>query len=98
VSFTHPSPFRARKGLQTFPRTSIRNGFTRPTGDINVNSPVFTKRPSSEEILTENLCDLPSSFRGPATRASQRPVKGGSDPTKLLGGFTAKKWGRSHPI
>ena len=25
-------------------------------------------------------------------------VKGGSDPTKLLGGFTAEKWGRSHPI
>jgi hypothetical protein len=25
-----------------------------------VNSPLFTKRPSREEILTENLCDLPS--------------------------------------
>ena len=25
-------------------------------------------------------------------------VKGGSDPMKLLGGFTAEKWGRSHPI
>jgi hypothetical protein len=25
-------------------------------------------------------------------------VKGGSDPTKLLGGRIAKKWGRSHPI
>jgi len=44
------SPFRARKGLQTFPRISIRNGFTRPTGDINVNSPLFTKRLSGEEI------------------------------------------------
>jgi hypothetical protein len=98
VSFTHPSPFRARKGLQTFPRISIRNGFTRPTGDINVNSPVFTKRPSSEEILTENLCDLPFFFRGPVHSRFSTTVKGGSDPTKLLGGFTAKKWGRSHPI
>jgi len=24
--------------------------------------------------------------------------KGGSDPTKLLGGLAAKKWGRSRPI
>jgi hypothetical protein len=23
-------------------------------------------------------------------------VKGGSDPTKLLGGFTVERWGRSH--
>jgi hypothetical protein len=50
------------------PRISIRNGFTRPTGDINVSSPLFTKRPSREENLTENLCDLPFFFRGPATR------------------------------
>ena len=56
------------KASKPFPRISIRNGFTRPTADINVNSPPFTKRPSSEEILTENLCDLPFSFRGPATR------------------------------
>ena len=25
-------------------------------------------------------------------------MTGGSDPTKLLGGLTAKKWGRSRPI
>ena len=56
------------KASKPFPRISIRNGFTRPTGDINVNSPLFTKRPSREEILTENLCDLPFLFRGPATR------------------------------
>ena len=48
------------KASKPFPRISIRNGFTRPTGDINVNSPLFTKRPSREEILTENLFDLPS--------------------------------------
>src|SRR6267154_879651 len=48
------------KASKPFPRISIRNGFTRPTGDINVNSPLHTKRPSREEILTENLCDLPS--------------------------------------
>ena len=30
------------------------------TGDFNVSSPLYTKRPSSEENLTENLCDLPS--------------------------------------
>src|SRR5437870_1030255 len=63
----HRSPFRARKGLsKPFARISIRNGFTGPTGDINVNSPLFTKRPSREENLTENLCDLPFFFRGPA--------------------------------
>src|SRR5580700_9292278 len=59
------APEEASKPL---PRISTRNGFTRPTGDINVNSPLFTKRPSREEILTENLCDLPFFFRGPATR------------------------------
>ena len=42
---------------------SVRNGFTRPTGDINVNSPPYTKRPSRKENLTENLCDLPFFFR-----------------------------------
>jgi hypothetical protein len=59
------APGKASKPL---PRISIRNGFTRPTRHINANSPLFTKRPSREEILTENLCDLPFSFRGPATR------------------------------
>src|SRR2546422_6050949 len=54
------------KASKPFPRISIRNGFTRPTGDINVNSPLHTKRPSTEEILTENLCDLPFFFRGRA--------------------------------
>src|SRR6266478_1752623 len=48
------------KASKPFLRISIRNGFTRPTGDINVNSPLFTKRPAREEILTENLFDLPS--------------------------------------
>ena len=54
------------KASKPFPRISIRNGFTRLTGDINVNSPLHTKRPSTEEILTENLCDLPFFFRGRA--------------------------------
>jgi hypothetical protein len=31
-----------------------------------VNSALFTKRPSREENLTENLCDLPFFFRGPS--------------------------------
>src|SRR6266513_5901970 len=56
------------KASKPFPRISIRSGFTRPTGDINVNSPLYSKRPSGEEILTENLCDLAFLFRGPATR------------------------------
>src|SRR5437870_11600923 len=56
------------KASTPFPRISIRNGFTRPTGDINVNFPLFTKRPSREEILTENLCDWPFFFWGPVTR------------------------------
>src|SRR6266513_2287005 len=50
------------------PPIIIRNVSTRPTGDIEVNSPLYTKRPSREEILTENLCDLPLFFWGPATR------------------------------
>jgi len=41
-------------------------------------------------------------FLFPVTVA-KRPARelvpqGGSDPTKLLGGFAAKKWGRSRPI
>src|ERR1700730_15114736 len=39
------------KVSKPFPRISIRNGFARPTGDINANSPPYTKRPSREEIL-----------------------------------------------
>src|SRR6267143_2936031 len=62
------------KASKPFPRISIRNGFTRLTGDINVNSPLYTKRPSREEILTENLCDLPFFFRGPAH--SEAPSSG----------------------
>jgi hypothetical protein len=31
-----------------------------------MNSPPYTKRPSKEENLTENLCDLPLFFLGPA--------------------------------
>jgi hypothetical protein len=69
------------KASKPFPRISIRNGFTSPTGDINVNSPLFTKRPSREEILTENLCDLPFSFRGPATRRLLPAVQ--SRPTRV---------------
>src|SRR5882762_446581 len=37
------------------PRISVRNGFTRPTGDINVNFPPYTQRPSRRENLNENL-------------------------------------------
>jgi len=48
------------KASKPFPGIGIRNGFTRPTGDFNVSSPLYTKRPSREENLTENLCDLPS--------------------------------------
>jgi len=58
--FHAPVTFPRQERPPTFPRISIRNGFTRPTGDINVNSPLFTKRHSREEILTENLFDLPS--------------------------------------
>ena len=36
-----------------------------------MNSPLFTQRPSTEEILTENLCDLPFSFAG--TGQSEAP-------------------------
>ena len=67
------------KASKPSPRISIRNGFTRPTGDINVNSPLFTKRPSREENLTENLCDLPYFFRGPATRRRPPAVSMASD-------------------
>src|SRR5437773_6046301 len=33
------------KASKPFPRISIRNGFTRPTGDINVNSPHLLRGP-----------------------------------------------------
>ena len=40
--FTFSAPEKASK---PFPRISIRNGFTRPTGDINVNSPYLLRGP-----------------------------------------------------
>jgi hypothetical protein len=40
------------------PRISVGNGFTRPTGDINVNYSPYTQRPSSKENLNENLLRL----------------------------------------
>jgi hypothetical protein len=36
-------------------RIGVRNGPTRPARDINVNYPPYTQRPSSKEILNENL-------------------------------------------
>src|SRR5580704_17613606 len=65
------------KGLQTFPRISIRNGFTRPTRDFNVRSPLYTKRTSREENLTENHCELPFFLRGPADSESPSSSSGG---------------------
>jgi hypothetical protein len=42
-------------------------------------------------------------FLGISVTVDKRPARefvpqGGSDPTKLLGGFAAKKWRRSRPI
>ncbi len=34
----------------------------------------------------------------PRKMSTRSTCEGGSDPTKLLGGLTAKKWGRSRPI
>jgi hypothetical protein len=65
------------KGLQSFPRTSIRNGFTRPARDFNVSSPLYTKRTSREEFLTENLCDLPFFLRGPVHSECPSSSSGG---------------------
>jgi hypothetical protein len=72
--FTFP---RQEKATNPFPRTSIRNGFTRPTGDFNVSSPLYTKRLSREENLTENLCDLPFFFLGPAHSEAPSSSSGG---------------------
>ena len=63
--FSPPSSIEAAS--KRFPRISLRNGSTRPTGD-NVNSPPYTQRPSRKEILNENLCDLPFFFGGLPTR------------------------------
>ena len=37
---------RQKRPLKPSPRTSVRNGFTRPTGDINVNSPHILRGPA----------------------------------------------------
>ncbi|SRR6266513_4255822 len=57
---------RSALGLPSFLILVCGNGFTRPTGYINVNSPPYSKRPSRRENLTKNLCDLPLLFREPA--------------------------------
>src|SRR6266513_5578706 len=67
------------KASKPFPRISIRNGFTRPTGDINVNFLLYTKSPSRKENLTENLCDLLFSFRRPAHSEAPSSSSIGSD-------------------
>jgi hypothetical protein len=41
-----------------------------------MNSPPYTKRPSKEENLTENLCDLPFSFWDQPTRRLPLPFLG----------------------
>src|SRR5207249_4251090 len=51
----------------------------RAYGEYQRELPPYTKRPSREEILTENLCDLPFFFRGPATRRLPPAVPKGSD-------------------
>src|ERR1700675_2589678 len=50
------------------PETAYETASPGLRGNIDVNSPLYSQRPSREEILTENLCDLPFFFRGPATR------------------------------
>jgi hypothetical protein len=64
-SLQPPSSIEAAS--KRFPRISLRNGSTRPTGD-NVNSPPYTQRPSRKENLNENLSDLPFFFGGLPTR------------------------------
>jgi hypothetical protein len=58
-----------------FPRMSVRNGVTRPTGNINVNSPPYTQRPSDKEIF----CGLHSSCGDQTTRRLPPAAPWGSD-------------------
>jgi len=60
-------------------RICVRNGFTRPAGDINVNFLLYTKSLSRKENLTENLCDLLFSFRRPAHSEAPSSSSIGSD-------------------
>jgi len=62
--FHAPVTFRARKASKPFPRISIRKRLHQAYGRYQRELPLFTKRPSREEILTENLCDLPSRLWG----------------------------------
>jgi hypothetical protein len=66
VGLEGPPRFPWQRSVRSLTRISVRNGFTRPTGDINVNSPPYTQRPSREENLNENLLCLQLFLRGPA--------------------------------
>ena len=79
--WTSPGIFPpASKQLPNAPlRICVRNGFTRPAGDINVNFLLYTKSLSRKENLTENLCDLLFSFRRPAHSEAPSSSSIGSD-------------------
>ncbi len=51
MSFTHPSP--SALGLPSFLILVCGNDFIRPTGDINVNCPLYTKRPPETKTSTK---------------------------------------------
>jgi hypothetical protein len=53
--------------VRSLPRISVRNGFTRPTGDINVNSPYILRSPPERRTSREifEICQF--SFGDPPT-------------------------------
>jgi hypothetical protein len=106
LAFARSSPPVDRRPISITPAFAsavhFRFGVPREANRTEYDSAFVANFPGEASVLREKLVAflMGSSISIPLCRAARfsAPVKGGSDPTKLLGGFTAEKWGRSHPI
>src|SRR6266566_5960140 len=67
------------KASKPFPRISIRNGFTRPKGDINVNTPYTLRGPRERQSSRRIFVICYFSFGDQPTRRLPPAVPKGSD-------------------
>src|SRR6266481_5368313 len=68
---------RSELGLPSFLILAWGNDSTRPTGGINGNSPLYTKRPPERETSTKIFVICHFSFRNQPTRRLPPPVSWG---------------------
>ncbi len=100
MSKTNCDRHRSALGLPLFLILVFGNDFTRPTGDINLNRPLYTKRPPETKTSTRIfvICHFffgdyseapPSSFMGSDRRSYMQ--RGGSAICRLSGRITVKR-------